>query len=105
MGFAKICNYINKECTDNIQDSVSQWMNYIHHGIMDAAHDRTGDVSLDLSCNWMSYCNNHSEMDAPQYAHADVPSGYLFDWMFYYTNHSDMDAPQYVHVHVHSDYV
>jgi hypothetical protein len=38
---------------------------------MDVDYNRTGDVSLEWTCNEKSYCTNHSDVDAPQYVHAD----------------------------------
>ena len=69
---------------------------------MDADYNRTGDVSLDHSYDWMSYCTHHSDKDAPQYVNVDVHLNVSDSWMFYYTHHSNMDTPQYVHADVHS---
>ena len=74
----------------------------MYHGIIDADYNRTGDVSLDHSYDWTSYCTHHSDMDDPQYVQVDVPSDVADSWMFYYTHHSDMDGPQYAHDNVHS---
>ena len=70
---------------------------------MIADYNRTEYVSLEHSCDWMTYCTHHSDMDGPHYAHTDVFSDYFCQWMFYYTHHSNRDAPQNVHVDEPSD--
>jgi hypothetical protein len=63
--------------------------------IFDPGNNMREEISLEHTCDWLSYYKHHKDMDDPKYVH-EVPSDYLWPWMFYFSYHSQVDAPLYV---------
>jgi len=56
--------------------------------ILDPDNNMRGDISLEHTCDWLSYCTHHTDMDDPQYVEDDAPSDYRYQWVLYYSYHS-----------------
>jgi len=57
---------------------------------LDPYNNMIGYISLEHTCDRISYYKHHTDMDDPQYVHDDVPTDYLCERMLYYTCHSIM---------------
>ena len=49
-------------------------MTSIYNMILDPDNNMRGDISLEHTCDWLSYCTHHTDMDDPQYVEDDAPS-------------------------------
>jgi hypothetical protein len=70
-------------------------MTSTYQRILDPGNNMRGEISLEHSCDWLSYYIYHTDMDDAQNVYDDVPSDYLCQRILYYT-YRHMDVPQYV---------
>jgi len=71
-------------------------MTFTYQRILDPGSNMREEISLEHTCDWLSYYIHHTDMNDPKYVNDDAPSDYLHQQMLYYSYHSHMDAPQYV---------
>ena len=65
-------------------------MTYTYQRILDPYNNMIGYISLEHTCDWMSYYKHHTDIDDPHYIQDDAPSDYLCQCTLYYTYHSIM---------------
>jgi len=58
-------------------------MTSIYQRVLDPDNNMTGDISLEYTCDWLSYYTHHTDMDDPQYVHNDVLLDYGCQQMLY----------------------
>jgi len=58
-------------------------MTSTHQRILDPGNNTREEISLEHTCDRLSYYIHYTDMDDPQYVHDDVPSDYVCQRMLY----------------------